>query len=140
MNQTVTNVTVPFSDKICASIMTNAIEGISAYWANDYTKLQTIYDKEPDIMKSLGIIEFRIGNPRRGAECDAPVKNHVVKCEDIRTAMQWLIDNQGKDDACHPSYVAELLKESDEEFGCGADAYTCDIVLQVAVFGKVIYG
>ena len=137
--QVVTNLTVPFSDLICASIMTNAIEGISAYWANDYTKLRTVYDKEPDVMKSLGILEFHIGNPKRGAECDQPVVKHVVKCEDIRIAMQWLIDNQGKPDACHPSYVADIIKNCDE-FGCGSDAYTCDIVLQVAVFGKVIYG
>jgi hypothetical protein len=134
MNDKVINgITVPFSDMICSSILTNAIEGGSAYWANDYTKLHVDRDKE------LNVTEFRIGNPRRGAECNEPVINHIVTLADIRKAFQWLVDNQGKDGACHPSYVADIIKNCDE-FGCGSDAYTCDIVVQVAVFGKVIYG
>lgn len=128
------NITLTISDQVVKDIFTTAVNsGGSAYWANDY---QDLYEANDDQGCTT---EFRIGAPHEDAECNEPVVNGVITLADMLKALQTLIDNRGKRGFVNERMVASLIKSMDDD-GCGCDAFEADAVLQVAVFGSVIYG
>lgn len=137
MSNLLHNLTMVLSDEACKDILTTAVQGGgSAYWANEYDGLT----EENDDAGYVTV--FGIGEPDEDTDCNEPVVNHRVTYEDMRPALQWLIDNTHKPSgsgAIHKTMLASLVS-SIEPLGCGCDGYEADAVLQVAIFGKVIYG
>lgn len=131
-------VTKTISAQCVADILTTAVEGGIAYWANDYRGVDWTQDA------NLYATEFRIGKPHPDAECNEPPKRRKVGAREIVRALQWLQD--APSDASIPDHakahaetVASIIGHCMPD-GFEGDAGEADIVLQVAVFGRIIYG
>lgn len=122
------DVNLKISEETLAFLFTDAIQGPgSAYWANEYADLNEDRDEKGNTTF------FSIGQPLPGAECNEPPVHTEIRLPEIKAAVAWLLQHAGEDGACHPTYIRCLLNDD-------YDAVTTDVVLQVAVFGKVIYG
>lgn len=128
----------------CArSILETAGQGIG-YWANDYRGRGFIYPEKTAGESWPMPSEFRIGNPTTGAESDIKPKRRIVRPADIAAALQWLVnacdDSSIPDHAKAPrDYVSKMLDYCEPD-GFDGDAGDADNILQVAVFGRIIYG
>jgi hypothetical protein len=125
-------------EQACMDILCTAAESGSNYWLGDYPhEWRRIQFEGKSYSDYAGL---KIGNARKGSEAEGtdPMRKRI-NSEDIAKAITRMVELAGKPDGCHQRYVGDLLASIDDD-GCSADADTCDIVLQLAVFGKVIYG
>lgn len=137
-------VTKTISAQCVADILTTAVEGGIAYWANDYRGVDWTRDALGTDCRVGYVTEFRIGNPLPDAECDVKPKRRKVGAREIVRALQWLQDAPSDDSIpshakAGADYVAEIIGHCLPD-GFEGDAGEADIVLQVAVFGRIIYG
>lgn len=125
-------------EQACMDIMCTAAESGSNYWLQDYPHEWRRCQFEGKSYSDYA--GLKISNARKGTEGEGsdPVKKRI-NSEDIAKAITRCIELAGKDGGCHPRYIGELVASIDGD-GCSADAELSDIILQIAVFGKVIYG
>lgn len=127
-------ITMDISEQCLKDILTIAVQnGGSAYWANEYNGLSEERDDAGNTT------ELKIGAPASDTDCNEPVKHHKITIASMARALQRLVNKMGQPDGAHRTHVMTLLGECEPE-GCGADALACDLVLQMAVFEKIIYG
>lgn len=126
-------------EQACMDILCTCAEsGYSNYWLKDYPhEWRRIRFEGKSYSDYAGL---KIGPAKKGSEAEGtdPVRRRI-NSEDIAKAIARMIELTGKPDGCHGSHVGALLGAIDSD-GCSADGPTSDIVLQLAVFGKVIYG
>lgn len=111
-------VSIQFTDQQLRDIIGNAA---SIYWlSHNFSR------------RSDGSIEIHQAYKREMH--GESVINSIVGPEQIATALQTLqAGNKGS-----RRIYCEVLNDCDEH-GCAADGPTCDCVLQVAVFGKIVF-
>jgi hypothetical protein len=123
--------------QVCIDLLTTAIQGGgSAYWANDYSNLKETRNEKHET------IEFRIGNPL-DSSLPLPTRN-LVTVTDIENAICY-ISQEARNPLNHelgPAYkriIKDIVENSDDD-GCSSDAEIADVVLQIAIFGEIIFG
>lgn len=136
-------VTKTITAQCVADILTTAVEGGIAYWANSYRGVDWSQDDSGGDRNGY-ITEFRIGKPHPDADCDVAPKRRKVGAREIVRALQWLQDAPSDDTIpshakARAEYVAEIIGHCMPD-GFEGDAGEADIVLQVAVFGRIVYG
>lgn len=141
------------TDDEAASILTTAIEGGSDYWANDgyvcsYNRrnespglvyrfcIRQERGHEDEVESPLSTLptEDRKTRDRVTGEPRGTVTYAVIDLAAIKAAADAIVRNPKELDLA-PRYAGYLASERD-----ACDAETADAVLQVACFGKVIYG
>lgn len=111
-------------------------EAASNYWLDDY---RPTWDIDACVL-TLG---RRGDNKRKGersGESMIPAESTTITAADIAKALEKMA--AGACDYCG-SDVRKVFAAICEDLGpdgCGADGPTKDCVLQVAVFGKIVYG
>lgn len=118
----------PYTDEEFSDIMTTCLEGGSNYWINEG------YSVDAEHMDESG--EF--GNPFylfvdvKDEDGEGEVINSRVTKKKLSEAAAKIINNQVK--------VNNTIAKDVEEERAGADADSADALLQVAVFGEIVYG
>jgi hypothetical protein len=130
-------VVVSLKHKVLIDLLTTAVQGGgSAYWANDYTGLSEDRNEECET------IRFTIGKPSED-NLPEPMRNEIT-LESIQNAICW-ISQEAKNGLCRDSklfqrIIKDIVENSDDDHGCASDADIADMVLQIAVFGEIIFG
>jgi hypothetical protein len=119
----VVNLTIPIAVQRLRDLLCNAVEGGSTYWARFEAAERT-----PDLdYLRVRVIEHEAGRPgKRRVSC-------WITAEQLATGLQRLAILGGGNDALAQHFC-------DAIGGDGGDAGTADVVLQMAVFGELIYG
>jgi hypothetical protein len=119
---TMTSISVPvvFDEQRLRDLMCSAVEGGSNYWARFYRSERT-----PDLdYLSVEVVEEEPHSD------DTPRFKGRIKAEDLARGLELLGRAPFPAAAQH---LANFLSEND-------DAETADVVLQMTVFGELIYG
>jgi hypothetical protein len=131
-------VTINFPEQALQDILFTACESGSNYWLCDYKGVRAT--RTEGAGEYTGLV---IGQPRPGSEAEGTPPVHTrITLERIAAAIGELVSGQH----CAGTYLGQIFGETEfranmtERGGCSADATACDCVLQVAVFGEVIYG
>lgn len=133
-------VTIKIPDEACRDIMAKAA-GASIYWLRDYSMLDCI------IMNGR-VESFRLGMIAGNDAVDLPAKEVTVTLVDIAKAigrmceLKMIGDMGGAllDDLFGSISYGGSPTGPKSRAGSDADRPTCDAVLQVAVFGRLVYG
>ena len=118
----------PYTDEEFSYIMTTCLEGGSNYWINEGYSVDAEFKEEKD---ELGF-PFYLFVEVKEEEGDGEVINSRVTKENLSEAAAKIINNQVK--------VNNTIAKDVEEERAGADADSADALLQVAVFGEIVYG
>lgn len=110
------NISVPVPEQILKDLLTTAVEGGSGYWAS--------FD---DINRDddLNVLSVTIVDDDSG-------KRHVVGCGLLTLGLERLAAQPTPFPAAFEHLVNALKEEGDAE--------TADVVLQMTVFGELVYG
>lgn len=114
------NVRIDVSEQLLKDLLVTAVEGGSGYWA-DFLNVKR--DTELNIIKCLVVEQ------ERSTE-DEPPRRVDVTPELLALGLERLAQ------ANFPSALTHLKNAIDET----GDAETADVVLQMTVFGSVVYG
>ena len=116
-------VIVQVDEQFCLDIMSTALEsGNGSWWIIDYDITTTRDDKR-------NIIKITLNNPKENDEYNEPPFRNTIQAFDIAKAYGDIMSNNTGD--CHTeSYSINALNY---------DAGDADVLLQTAVFGKVVY-
>ena len=112
-----------------SDILCTALEGGSNYWLTDY-RPKTEMKQIDEYDNYVGITLLNPSPDEEIAECCEPALKDTIELEDIANALTKLASDP---EGCK---VNGAYRFNSEDY----DANDADIVLQVAVFGEVIYG
>jgi len=122
------NRTVEISDELIEDILCGAFEGGITYWANNVS----CHDNED--MKKVG--GWKHEYLTKTKKKDAKLIIHETDGGDVAMSKKSIIDTLQKMDDPKNGYTETLESILNETY----DAGDCDIVVQMACFGEVVYG
>lgn len=117
---------IPVSRQTLRDLLCTAVEGGSNYWAEF---------RDCERTDDLDYIRVRV--VEKEASTDKPRKNVYVTAEDLASGLERLAKVVTNEDTAHQFSAAG------QHFAAALgdhDATTADVVLQMAVFGDVVYG
>lgn len=110
-------------------IITTAVEGGIGYWSQ-VSQYRWGDEKETTVrvheLDSAGNVENKVGVPITRNKIEEAIK----KIADMNTSIEYL----------HPRVRGEIFIASCDNDAGDIDATLADIIVQVAMFGKVVYG
>ena len=122
------NRTIEIKDELIEDILCSAFEGGITYWANNIS----CEDRE-DMLKVKGWKHEHLTKTKKK---DAAIFIHTMEGGKYKITKKSIIDGLQKMDNSEYGCTKALKRILDETY----DAYDTDIVVQIACFGKVIYG
>ena len=122
------NYTVPITDEMIEDILCSAFEGGITYWADN------VSCKDNKDMQKVG--GYKHEYLTKTKKKDAVMFIHTMEGEKYKITKKSIIDGLQKMDNSEYGCTKALKRILDETY----DAYDTDIVVQIACFGKVIYG
>lgn len=108
-------------------LLCTAVEGGSTYWARFSVA-------EADRTEHLDYLRVKV-TELEASRADVHRINRYVSAEDLAQGIRRLAEAAAKDDGSFPAAAMHLARALSDH-----DATTADVVLQMAVFGEVIYG
>jgi hypothetical protein len=114
------NITIPVPVQVLRDLLVTAAEGGSNYWA----RISVPPDQTGEEYTAIRVREHSAHSD------DKPAYNAIVKAEDLAKGLAALAT------ATFPAASKHLTDAITENH----DAITADVVLQMAIFGDVIYG
>ena len=119
---------IEISDELIENILCGAFEGGITYWADNVS----CHDNE-DMKKVGGWIHEYLTKTKKK---DAKLIIHETDGGDVAMSKKSIIDTLQKMDDPKNGYTETLESILNETY----DAGDCDIVVQMACFGEVVYG
>ncbi len=125
--------------ELCSDTLDNAIEGGINYWAVGRKFQRTPQDQER--AGSYLACELK-PNPDDGAAfSDDDPRNdwQVIDLAKIEAAMVLLMSPAGVK-LCRKDIIEDIRADWSDPDACRSDAETADVIIQVALFGDVVFG
>lgn len=118
----------PYTDEEFSDIMTTCLEGGSNYWINEGYSVDTEHMDESDEFGN----SFYLFVDVKDKDGEGEVINSRVTKASLSEAASKIINRQVK--------VSNAIAKDVEEERAGVDADSADALIQVAVFGEIVYG
>ena len=132
------------SDDTLAGILTTAIEGGTGYWLT-FRHLQR--DEELNVLEAVHVRDAETGK-RFDAENFAPGIDpvNVITLQTVRLGLERILSPTyalPSHATPHASFVAAILSElrdPEDSAGVYIDASVADVIIQMGLFGQVVFG
>lgn len=108
-------------------ILTTACESGSRYWLDEYAPVIKRDDEQY-------VTEIVLSRQTGEGEATESAVRTRIKPHHLGEAIATMVARPGA------AYIASDVFSNLDESGCGADADSCDYLLQLMVFGDVVYG
>ena len=145
MNTTTKEATMPTiawdaHKRFCSDTLTTAIEGGINYWALGRKFLRVDEDAEEMALCYLGC-EIK-PDPAEGAAFDQGDKRNgwqAITLDSIAAAVALILSDAGKG-LLRKDIREDILIDWNDADACRSDAETADVIVQIALFGEIVFG
>jgi hypothetical protein len=127
---------LPITAHMVDAVLVGAFDGsygASYYWA-DALSIKVHKSEDGDILNDLWY-EVALQENEDVGETDSPI--YMVNAENLTKAFQAFVGQEPPANTSITGYIQRALRENDPSY---LDADCADILVQVAVFGRGIYG
>lgn len=128
-------------EKFCAETLTNAIEGGITYWAQG-RKFVRISDEDGDDMALCYLSCELRPDPSEGPAFTYGDKRNAwqaINLETLQTAVELILSAEGVG-LCRKDIREDILIDWNDPDSCRSDADTADVIVQIALFGEIVFG
>lgn len=124
-------ITVDVPDQYLSDIMTTAIEGGIGYWCAAQTIARD--DRDQSVTRVVGVFDRESGD----AFTEPAAMSPDITRETIVRGLGALVKGAQVRRDIRAAVVASLMEPGD---GCDLDAEACDVIVQLGLFGEIVYG
>jgi hypothetical protein len=132
----VVTTTLPITAHMVDAVLVGAFDGsygASFYWA-DALNIKVTKPESGDILDELWY-EVTLRENEDVAETESPI--YTVNAENLTKAFQTFVQEEPPANTSITGYIQRALRENDPGY---LDADCADVLVQIAVFGRLIYG
>lgn len=122
----------------CINTLTTAIEGGINYWAEGRK-----FKRQPEVEGVIGMgylscqLRPNAGEGTAFADGDARNDWQDINVEKLSAAVQKIITSK---DLCRKDIREDILVDWHDANACRSDAETADVIVQIALFGEIVFG
>lgn len=128
------------AQQYCSDTLTTAIEGGITYWAKGRKFVRVPeFDAENALNYLACELKPKTDEGPAFAEGDPRNSWKPVTLDTIETAVHLLMSDAGLR-LCRKDIIADIRLNWADPEACRGDAETADVIIQVAMFGEVVFG
>jgi hypothetical protein len=128
------------AQQYCSDTLTTAIEGGINYWAKG-RKFKRIHESDAENGLNYLACELKPHADEGQAFADGDPRNNwkPVNLDTIETAIHLLMSDAGLK-LCRKDIVEDIRIDWADPDSCRSDAETADVIIQIALFGEIVFG